>query len=380
MLWNTTPRIGYHGVIWTAHRPKGGKMKHSIRSCVVLSLALLLPLALFAGGQKEAPAGAAGPAAGPARPYDIAVFVPGVTAGSPLYEMLASGAQKAAAELPNVTVKVIEAGFNQGEWAEKMTSLAAAGDYELILTSNPAMPFICADVARSFPAQKFLIVDAWLAGNPQIATTLYNQVEQGYFAGYLGGLVTKSGMAGANPALKAGLIVAQQYPVLDKMIRPGYEQGLKAVDPGISVDFRVIGNWYDANKAADLANSMFDAGVDVVLAIAGGAGQGVFKAARERGKYVLCFDANVYGVAPGTIVGCGVLNQEKAVYERVKKAVAGQLVFGQAEIVNARDGYVDFADSDPLYAQAVPEDVRAKMAEATKKIRGGELVLEVPQL
>ncbi|HEB09960.1 MAG TPA: BMP family ABC transporter substrate-binding protein, partial [Spirochaetales bacterium] len=37
------------------------------------------------------------------------------------------------------------------------------------------------------------------------------------------------------------------------------------------MDFRVIGNWYDANKAADLANSMIDSGVDVIATIAGGA-------------------------------------------------------------------------------------------------------------
>ena len=355
-------------------------MNRSIRICVVLGLTLLSPLVLFAGAQKEAPQEAVRPVAEPARPFDIAVLVPGVTAGSPLYEALVSGAQKAAAESPNATVKVIEAGFNQGEWPEKMTSLAATGEYELILTSNPAMPFICAEVARSFPGQKFLNVDGYLPGNPQIATMLYNQVEQAYFVGYLGGLVTSSRMPGATPELKAGLIAAQQYPALDRMIRPGYEQGLKAVDAGISVDFRVIGNWYDANKAADLANSMFDAGVDVILTIAGGANQGVIKAARERGKYVLYFDSAEYRIAPGTIVGCAVLNQEKAVYERVRQAIAGRLAFGQAEIVHARDGYVDFADSDPLYTQAVPEEIRARMAEITKKIRGGELILEVPQL
>jgi CheY-like chemotaxis protein len=182
------------------------------------------------------------------------------------------------------------------------------------------------------------------------------------------------------PELKAGLIVAQEYPALTKMMKPGYEQGLKAVNPKITVDYRVIGNWYDANKAADLANSMIDAGVDVILSIAGGANQGVIKAAKEKGKYVLYFDSNEYKIAPGTIVGCAVLNQEKAAYERVKAAIQGKLAFGKAEIVSARDGYVDFADADPLYTGNVPEDVRRKMAETVKKIRGGQLNLQVPQL
>lgn len=334
-----------------------------IRSlALALVLCAVLPAAVFAQVSK------------------IAVYVPGVVAGSPLYEQMVAGTERAAKEFPNVSVKVIEAGFNQGEWQEKMTSLAATGEYDFIVTSNPAMPFITVEVAKSFPKQKFLHVDAYFPGHPQIYSMLYNQVEQAYFSGYLGGLVTTSKMTGANPDLKAGMIVAQEYPALIKMMKPGYEQGLQAVNPKITVDYRVIGNWYDANKAADLANSMIDAGVDVILTIAGGANQGVIKAAKEKGKYVLFFDSNEYKIAPGTILGCSVLNQEKAAYERVKLAIQGKLPWGQADIVSARDGYVDFADKDPLYTANVPADVRQRMDVVVKKIRSGALVLEVPEL
>ena len=339
-------------------------MKRTWTIALGVALCVVLPFAAFAQSQ----------------PFKIAVFVPGVVAGSPLYEQMVTGTQKAVKEFSSASMKVIEAGFNQGEWQEKMTSLAATGEYDVIVTSNPAMPFITSEVAKVFPKQKFLHLDAFFAGNPQIYSMLYNQVEQAYFMGYLGGLVTTSKMKGANADLKAGMIVAQEYPALTKMMRPGYEQGLKAVNPGISIDYRVIGNWYDANKAADLANSMIDAGVDVILTIAGGANQGVIKAAKERGKYVLFFDSNEYKIAPGTIVGCAVLNQEKAAYERVMKAIEGLLPFGTAEIVNAKAGYVDFADADPLYTSSVPEDVRKKMADLVKKIRTGQLALQVPQL
>jgi len=313
-------------------------------------------------------------------PVSIAVFVPGVAAGSPLYEQMVSGAQKVAAEYSNLTVKVIEGGFNQAEWAEKVTSLAATGEYQFILTSNPAMPFVCADVAKDFPDQKFINVDAYLSGNPQFYTLLYNQVEQAYFAGYLAGLVTKSRMKGATPDLKVGMIVAQEYPALTKMMKPGYEMGFRAVDPKITLDYRVVGNWYDANKAGDLAKSMMDAGVDVILSITGGAAQGIIKAAQERGRYVLYFDSNEYKLAPGTIIGCSTLKQERAVYEVVKKAMEGTLAFGTADIVDAKGGYVDFEQADPLYVKAVPADVRAKMADVVKKVKAGQIKLEVPQL
>jgi basic membrane lipoprotein Med (substrate-binding protein (PBP1-ABC) superfamily) len=337
-------------------------------------LGVLVPgLAVAAGQVEEGREEAAGP-------FEIAVFVPGVVAGSPIYEQMVGGTQRAAAEYPGAAVKVLEAGFNQGEWEEKMTSLAATGEYELIVTSNPAMPSIIVPVAARFPDQKWLNLDAYLKGNPQIHTLLYNQMEMTYLDGYLGGLVTTSGMEGANADLKAGLVVAQEYPALTKMMRPGYEKGLKAVNPGITVDYRVIGNWYDANKAADLANSMIDAGADVILTISGGANQGVIRACQNRGRYVLLVDAADYQAAPGTVVGCAVLNQARAAYERVKMAIEGTLAYGEAEIVNMKDGYIDFADDDPLYIESVPEDVRAKMAILVEKMRSGALHRAPPQL
>ena len=319
-------------------------------------------------------------AAEPAGPFNIAVFVPGVVAGSPLYEQLVEGTEKAAAEYDNVSVKVLEGGFNQAEWEEKMTSLAATGEYQIIVTANPAMPFVTLPVAQKFPDQKWLNLDGYLDGNAQFHTLLYNQMEMTYMDGYLGALVSTSDMSGANPDLKAGMVVAQEYPALTKMMKPGFEMGLKAVNPGFTVDYRVIGNWYDANKAADLANSMIDAGVDVIITIAGGANQGVIKACQERGKYVLFVDSNEYDIAPGTIIGCAVLDQTRATYERVKMAIEGTLEFGVAEIVHTRDGYVDFADEDPAYVNNVPKAVRDRMAELLKKMRSGEFALEPPKL
>jgi simple sugar transport system substrate-binding protein len=363
---------GVHG--WSLRR-KEIPMKRTWKANPIgwIFLGLIVPGLAFAVGQAEIPTEEA-------QPFDIAVFVSGVVAGSPIYEQMVEGTQKAASEYDDVSVKVLEAGFNQAEWEEKMTSLAATGEYELIVTSNPAMPFICMPVAENFPEQKWLCLDGYLDDHPQFHTLLYNQMEMTYMDGYLGALVSTSGMSGANPQLKAGMVVAQEYPALTKMMKPGFEMGLQAVDPAFILDYRVIGNWYDANKAADLAESMIDAGVDVILTISGGANQGVIKACQDRGKYVLYVDAAEYDLAPGTIVGCAVLSQAKAAYERVKMAIEGTLEFGEAEIVHTKDGYVDFADEDPLYQEHVPADIRARMDDLLEKMRSGEFHLEPPRL
>lgn len=308
----------------------------------------------------------------------LCVFVPGVVSGSPVYEQLVAGAKRAVAEAPGATLKVVEGGFNQSEWLGKLSSLVATGEFSLIISSNPSIPELCAQVASSFPAARFFIADAWLQGNTSIHTVLYNQIEQGYMVGYLAGLASSGKLPGVSATHKAGLIIAQHYPSLDKLIAPGFEKGLKAADPAAALETRVLGNWYDATKASELANGLFDGGAAAILPIAGGAGQGVVSAAASKGRYVLWFDDDSgYRLAPGTVIGCAVLRQERLVYERVKALLAqgpASSLYGKADIVGVKGGYVDFAADDPSYKN-LPAAVRAALDEQVARLKSGALSL-----
>ena len=305
----------------------------------------------------------------------IAIFVPGVVSGSPIYELLVAGVQQAAAERPGTKVKTVEGGFNQADWGSKLTSLAATGEYGLIVSSNQAMPAIAASVSQRFPTQRFLLLDGELSGNPSIFTLAYNQREQGYMAGFLAGLATTGGVAGANAAKKIGLVAGQEYPAMNGTILPAYTEGAKAVDPSIEVDFRVVGNWYDAAKGAELAAAMIREGVDVVLAISGGANQGVVQAAADAKASVIWFDVNGYAVRPGTVIGSSVLRQDKAAYEQVKRWLDGKLPFGTAVVLGVADGYVDFIQDDPEYIKAVSESARASQAGLVAGLKSGTIKL-----
>ncbi|MDP3177747.1 MAG: BMP family ABC transporter substrate-binding protein [Spirochaetaceae bacterium] len=312
----------------------------------------------------------------------VCVFVPGVVSGSPIYEQLVAGAKRAVAEVPGSSLKVIEAGFNQAEWLGKLNSLAATGEFSLIVSSNPALPDLCAQAAASFPKVRFFVADAWMPGSPGIHTVLYNQLEQGYIVGYLAGLVTAGGLPGLPAAHKAGLVVAQRYPTLDKLIAPGFERGLKAADPKAVLETREIGNWYDATKASELAAGLMDAGATVLLPIAGGAGQGVVSAAKARSRAAVWFDGDGYALAPGTIIGCAVLRQEKLVYEKVKALLAqgpGSKLYGSAEVVDAKGGYVDFDGQGAAY-KALPQALRSSFEAQLDRLRSGALGLAVSGL
>lgn len=298
---------------------------------------------------------------------DVAVFVPGVAAGSPIYEMLVSGAQQAVAEVPNATLKVIEAGYNQAEWLEKLMAIAETGEFELIVSSNPSLPDLATKVAQDYPSQRFFIADAYLSGHPAIHTVLYNQQEQGFMVGYLAALYTQA--QGGQPVV--GLVAAQSYPTLDRLIVPGFLAGIKAVDPAYRLEYREIGNWYDANKAAELAASILDQGAKVILPIAGGAGQGVLAAATERNAKVVWFDGDGYKHAPNTVIGCADLAQDRLVYEKVKALLEGKdSLYGKAEIVGAAEGYILFNGNGQSFQQ-LPSELRQRFESALEALRKG---------
>jgi simple sugar transport system substrate-binding protein len=337
----------------------------------VFTLAVILMLFMIAGCNRSEQAESGDGEA----EYKAAVFIPGFIAGSPTYAMLAEGVEKAAGEKEALTTKVVEGGYDQSTWPEQVTSLAAAGEWDLIITTNPSMPEICAEVSREFSEQKFLILDGYLEDHPAIHTVFFNQIEQAFLIGYFGGLVTLSGMEKSNPDKKAGFLAAQEYPVMNQMMKPGYEEGLKYADSEISLDFRVLGNWHDASRAAEIAKAMYNAGSDVILTVAGSANQGVITAAKEQDKYVLWYDTSGYGKAPGTVIGCSQIHLDKAAYERTIAAVEGKLEFGEAEVLGVSEGYVGFDTDDPAYREHVPEDIQAEMKEILELLKNGEVPL-----
>jgi simple sugar transport system substrate-binding protein len=352
------------------HFPVKGSRRGSL---AVFGILLSLPV-LFSAActkrQEEAPL---------RKVPSIAVFIPGLMSGSPIYEMLAQGVERAAAEFSADTA-IIEGGVNQAEWEAKLTALAAGGSYDLIVSSNPSLPALAQSVSARFPNQHFLLLDGAVQGNPRIYSMRYNQREQSYMAGYIAALVAadlvENGGPGTPGKVRIGLVAGQEYPVMNTIILPGYQEGAATAAPGCTVDFRVVGNWFDAGKAAELAADMIRNGAGVILCIAGGANEGVLQAAAEHGARVIWFDTNGYGLRPGTVAGSSVLYQDRAAYEKTRDYLAGRLPFGSSELVGVAQGYVDFIEDDPHYKAAVKPEIREKQAALVDQIRSGRLILE----
>lgn len=337
---------------------------------------LLISFSAFCGGTKET------------YTKNIALFIPGTLSGSPVYEMLYAGVEQAVTEYKHTqtaNLTVIEAGTNQAEWGKKLTVLSSQKKYDVIISSNPSMPDFAAETLKSFPTQKFIFLDAYAQGNKNIATIQYNQREEAYLAGYAAALVTtasnikdpneKQVLTYANSDLKIALIAAQEYPVMNNVILPAVIEGAHAINSNISVDFRIIGNWYDATKGAEISKSLYDNGVDVIIPIAGGANQGIITAAQQYGFYISWFDDNGFTKAPGYVISSSVMQQKKMAYEQTKLFLEDKTEYGIPKTVGISDGYVQYVLDDKTFINTVPEVIRTKMNNVYTQIKSGELLL-----
>ncbi|MCF0241632.1 MAG: BMP family ABC transporter substrate-binding protein [Treponema sp.] len=290
----------------------------------------------------------------------VAVFIPGIMDGSPIYELLAQGVQNSVnkynsgkSEEEQAELFIMEAGPSQSEWGPKITSLCASGKYDVIISSNPSIPELVEPITKQFPIQKFILLDGYLLGNENVYTVSYDQSDAAYLAGYIAALMSESH--------KIGLIAAQEYPVMNDVLHPNFVKGAEEAFSGTSCDFRIVGNWYDANKGMEISDNLIKNGVDVILPICGGASQGVIASAVNNGTYICWFDSNGFSKAPGTVISSSVILQDKMAEQVTDLFFANNVPWGNADSVGIKEGFVKFIEDDPLYISSVPEEVRVKM-------------------
>lgn len=305
---------------------------------------------------------------------NIAVYIPGVMANSPTYALLDEGVRQAVDEYnknkaddEKATVYTMEADVNQAEWGPKLTLLAATQKYDVIISSNSSLPELALPILEQFPNQKFIFLDAELKGNDNIYTACYNQYEQAFLAGYSSGLMSKNH--------KVGLIAAQEYPVMNNVIQPYFALGAKYANENTQVDFRIVGNWYDANQGALLADALIKNGTDVILPICGGAAQGVINSAVNSGTYIAWFDNNGFSYAPGTVISSSVMKQKELSSLITTDYLNGKIKWGAADTFGMKEGFVDFVQDDPLYLSIVPKDIQEKLNDLVTNLKYGKYTI-----
>ena len=313
-------------------------------------------------------------------PIRLGVFIPGQLGDSPPYDHLAEAAEKFALRNDGLElVRIFEAGFDQSQWPEMLLTFAASGAYDVIYTSNESMGPLCVEVLEQVPNVKFIVNDAYVLGVDGLYTTFFNNTQQAFLFGYMMALISTSEMENVNADKKVGLVFGQHYVMMDDMIIPGMEQGAQYLDPEFELVTAMLGNWYDAGKAAQLADSMAEQGVDVYGSICGSGNAGVLSSAVNNGLYVLWYDSDGFDKAPGTVVASFIKDNAAATTRNLERLLEGTLPWGEAEILGAEEGYIYVPVRAGAYVRSVPEAVRDQFQLVYDQVVSGEIDISVPQ-
>ncbi|MEZ5935009.1 MAG: BMP family ABC transporter substrate-binding protein [Alphaproteobacteria bacterium] len=220
-------------------------------------------------------------------------------------------------------------------------------------------------IAAEFPDTKFTIIDS-VVEQPNVQSVVFKEHEGSFLVGMAAALKSETG--------KVGFVGGMDIPLIRNFAH-GYEQGVKYVDENAEVFVNMTGTtpaaWNDPAKGAELAQSQFDRGADVVYAAAGGTGLGVLQTAADSGKFSIGVDSNQNYLHPGSVLTSMLKRVDVAVYNAFKTAQDGSWQPGTQSLGLAEEG-VGYAVDENNEA-LITDDMKAKLEDAKAKIIAGEL-------
>lgn len=320
-------------------------------------LALGIPAAL--------PAQEAGPTPGKKIKVGL-VFDVGGRGDKSFNDAAYAGLQKAQKEL-GVTGEYREPG--EGAHREAHLRNFAKGDTDLIIGVGFLFTDEITELAHDFSEKKFACVDYSVTEDmpENLAALTFREEEGSFLVGAIAALTSKTG--------KIGFVGGVESPLIKKF-EAGYLQGAKHVKPEIEVRAVYAGvsdtAFKDPQKGKELANSLYDAGVDIIYHASGSTGLGVFKAAEERKKMAIGVDRDQADeAAPGVILTSMVKNTDQAVYNIIQETAAGKFK-GGVHASGLKEGGVGYVYNEKN-KDLIGEETHKKVEELKQQIIDGKI-------
>lgn len=289
------------------------------------------------------------------------------------YDSSNEGVEKAKEDF-GVEVKVFECRNDPSLFNDQMVQASQYAD--IVAVVGHEFGDIAPEMANEFPDVYYIYVDSEIEGIDNLITISYAENEGSFLAGALATmLTTETSMEGINEAKKIGMVGGMDIPVI-RNFRAGYEAGAKYIDPEVEVEVIFAEDFEDPAKGKESATALYSRDVDIVFAVAGKTGEGVFEAADEQGRYAVGVDTDQRHINPDAIVASMVKEVGKSIYETIENIEndnieAGKIVRYGLEQDGVRMGY---GDDDMV--EYVTDEMKAELEDIKAKIVSGEI--EVP--
>jgi basic membrane protein A and related proteins len=261
----------------------------------------------------------------------------------------------------NAYVQVLQS-RSAADYQPNLSALANL-HYEMIYGVGFLMGLDLDSVAKENPKQRFAIIDA-IIDDPNVVSITFREQDGSFLAGALAAMVSKT----HHIAFLGGIDI----PLIEKF-EAGYEAGAREVDPSIKVDVKYAGSFEDVAAGKELANLLFNDGVDIVYTAAGKVGLGSIDAAKSRdGVYIIGVDSNQDALAPGKVLTSMVKKVDVAVFDVAQSIANGKPMTGHVEF-GLKDGAIGLTDF--AYTKAAIGDANlVHLAAIERAIIAGKIV------
>ena len=268
------------------------------------------------------------------------------------------GLQRAHAQL-GVSIRVLQSTQNS-DYVPNLQTLAAA-HYNLIIAVGFLMGDAVKQVAAAYPSAHFAIIDFTYAPKniPNVQGLLFKEQDSGYVAGYLAGLVTKTGTVST--------VGGQKIPPVDHYIA-GFQAGAKASHPGVKLLNAYSASFTDQSKCEQLALNQISQGSDVVFQVAGACGLGALTAAKQKSVWGIGVDAD-QSYLGSYILTSAEKKVDVAVYDTIKDLVAGKSIGGGDSVFDATNNGTGVGK---ISSQVSAADL-AKLKTIEQQIKSGQI-------
>lgn len=294
-------------------------------------------------------------------------------------------------ENPGAKVTVIQ--DKTGDPASCVKSVEnIAADYDAVVCVGFQFSGI-PDTAEDNPDVKFILVDTWPAdenGNDVAADNIYamrfKEEEGGFLAGIAAALSTKSNKVAVVNGIAFPTNVNYQYGFMSGVNYANKHYGTKAqivelssyagTDvTGKNIGGNYIGSFIDQANGKIVGQALIREGCDVMFVAAGGAGMGVFTAAKEsKGVYVIGCDADQFNDGKNgdsNIILTSSLKVMGMNDKRVLKDIADGKFKGGNFLLGAESGSIDYVKTPGR--NQLTDDAIAKIDSALALLKAGKI-------
>jgi basic membrane protein A len=295
------------------------------------------------------------------------------------------GVLKAAGEFGLDSKYLKPTGTTEADYTKEIGNLYDAG-YKFILAPGFKFETAIFKSQDKYPEAKFVLIDGTPhAGDfksvvkPNTVSVFFAEHESGYLAGIATALEIKEG--------EAGFIGGMEIPPVQKF-NWGFQQGLAYANANLGTNVTIKadnviyqGSFDNVAAGGQIAAQMYDRGVKVIFAAAGGVGVGAIQEAKNRSDvWIVGVDVDQYkdGVkadGKSIILTSAMKRIDTVAYDMIKAETEGTFPGGQTLTFDAKNDGIGL----PLENPNLSADTQTKVAEVLSKLKSGEITVASEQ-